>query len=237
MLGIIGAMSVEIKLLIDMMTHCEKETVSKIQFFKGGLFDTDVVVAVSGVGKVNSAICTQTMILKYEPEIIINTGVAGSLTDNLNMGDIVIASSLVQYDIDNTGIGDPAGLIPGIGIIDIPCTEYLVNRFDALATEENDYYCQIGTIATGDQFITNHDKAKWIHDQFGGLACEQEGGSLAQVCYVNDVDFCVIRAISDNANCNSHVDYFEFVQLAARRSASLIKKYVESYTGQRSCSI
>jgi adenosylhomocysteine nucleosidase len=231
MIGIIGAMPVEIGLLVDMMGQCEEETISHIQFYKGSLCGTNAVVAVSGVGKVHAAICAQTMILKYAPEVIINTGVAGSLSTGLTAGDIVVATSLVQYDIDNTVVGDPAGCIPGIGIIHIPCDENLVRRFCALAEEENDYSCQAGTIATGDQFITDEKKAKWIHHTFGALACEQEGGSIAQVCYTNKVAFCVIRAISDSADSDSHIDYFQFKQLAAKRSAGLIQKYIGRYGG------
>jgi adenosylhomocysteine nucleosidase len=228
-IGIIGAMAVEVQLIIDMMERYEEETVSKIQFYKGILSGMDIVVAVSGVGKVNAAVCAQTMILKYAPDIIINTGIAGGLAAGLAPGDIVIASSLVQYDIDNTGVGDPAGLIPGVGLIHIPCAGHLTHRLCALTDNAEDNCCAVGTIATGDRFITDKKTAMWIHETFDALACEQEGGSIAQVCFINDVDFCVIRAISDSADSDSHVDYFEFKQVAAKRSAELIKKYIGLY--------
>lgn len=228
MIGIIGALTIEVKSIVDMMKNCEEETISKVKFYRGDLFGADIVVAISGVGKVQAAITAQTMIIKYVPKIIINTGVAGGLTETLAAGNVVIASSLVQHDIDNSGVGDPLGFLPGIGI-NIPCTEYLVNRFNALAKNINEYDYYVGTIATGDQFIVDSSKVLWIREKFDALACEQEGGSIAQVCYINDIDFCVIRAISDNANGDSHHDYFEFVQRAAARSAELIKNYIQVY--------
>jgi adenosylhomocysteine nucleosidase len=230
MIGIIGALPVEVKLLTDMMARYKEETISGITFYIGSLYEKDVIVAVSGVGKVNAAVCAQTMILRYAPKHIINTGIAGGLTGVLAPCDIVIASSLVQYDIDNTGFGDPQGLIPGLDLINIPCDETLVHRFCALIEEEHDHKCQVGTIATGDQLVTDRDKAIRIHHKFGALACEQEGGSIGQVYYINNIPFCVIRAISDGADSASQIDYFQFKQLAAERSAGLIKKFIELYT-------
>lgn len=229
MIGIIGAMTVEIELLVDMMAQCEEKTISQITYYKGFLCGRNAVVAVSGVGKVHAAVCAQTMILQYAPQIIINTGIAGGLAAGLAPGDIVIASSLVQYDIDNTAVGDPAGFVSGIGLIHMPCADVVAKRLYALAAEENGCRCAFGTIATGDRFVTDGEKAAWIHQQFGALACEQEGGSIAQVCHLNGVPFCAIRAISDGADSASPVDYFQFKQLAARRSAGLIKNYIERF--------
>ena len=122
-IGIIGAMKSEMDAIKAAIEGPEKEVISGIEFIRGSLEGVPVVVATSGIGKVFSGMCAQTMILRYEPEMIINVGVAGSLTSDLNIGDIAVAESVVQHDMDTTGIGDPLGLISGINIIHIPCVE------------------------------------------------------------------------------------------------------------------
>lgn len=121
MIGIIGAMHIEVETVKSLMENKVSETVSGMEFVSGTLFGRKIVVAVCGIGKVAAAMCAQTMILKYSPECIINTGVGGSLDPELHICDVVIAESLVQHDMDTSPLGDPVGLISGINIVNIPC--------------------------------------------------------------------------------------------------------------------
>ena len=119
MIGIIGAMGVEVLALAELLENKKCEKISGIEYMSGTIYGKDVVLAVCGIGKVFAAICAQTMILKYNPDVIINTGVAGTLSDELSIGDIAIADSVVQHDMDTSPLGDPVGMLSDINIIKI----------------------------------------------------------------------------------------------------------------------
>ena len=129
MIGIIGAMQIEIDNLLKIIKNEEVVTISGIKYIKGTIHNKNVVIAKCGIGKVFAAMCAQTMILKFNPEIIINTGVSGGIKD-LDIGDVVIADKVVQHDMDTTPLGDPKGLISGINLIHIPCSKNIVERLD-----------------------------------------------------------------------------------------------------------
>jgi len=226
-IGIIGAMSVEVEMLKDMMENVKVEKISQIDFYCGNLFGNDVIVAVSGVGKVNSAICTQTMILKYSPAAIINTGVAGGISNEISIGDLVIATAVVQHDMDSSPLGDPKGLISGINMIDIPCANYLVELLKKASESIENTNVFTGIIATGDQFINSNEEAHRISDEFSAIATEMEGGSIGHVCYVNGVDFCVVRSISDGGDNLSNMDFVEFLDLAVKKSIELMTNFLK----------
>lgn len=220
-IGIIGAMSVEVAKLKDMMENVKVERISKIDFYCGELCGNEVIVAVSGVGKVNSAICTQTMILKYSPSVIMNTGVAGGISKEIKIGDLVIATAVVQHDMDSSPLGDPVGFISGINMIDIPSANYLVELLKKASETIENTNVFTGIIATGDQFINSNDEIMRISKQFGAIATEMEGGSIGHVCYVNGVDFCVVRSISDGGDDSSNMDFLEFLDIAVKKSIEL----------------
>lgn len=226
MIGIIGAMPVEIESLLNKMKNKSEFIKSNIKYIKGKIENKECVVAQSGPGKVNAAICAQTMILEFSPDYIINTGVAGSMTNNLHISDIAIAINVAQHDIDTSAIGDPIGLIPGINIRKIPCSKYLINLAINSLNKMNLRYSK-GTILTGDQFINNMDRKKYLKEVFDGIACEMEGGSIGQVCYINDVKFIVIRSISDGANQDSACDYEKFVKISAEKSCELVLNLIK----------
>ena len=226
-IGIIGAMSVEVEMLKDMMENVKVEKISQIDFYCGNLFGNDVIVAVSGVGKVNSAICTQTMILKYSPAAIINTGVAGGISNEISIGDLVIATAVVQHDMDSSPLGDPKGLISGINMIDIPCANYLVELLKKASESIENTNIFTGIIATGDQFINSNEEVNRISDEFSAIATEMEGGSIGHVCYVNGVDFCVVRSISDGGDNLSNMDFVEFLDLAVKKSIELMTNFLK----------
>lgn len=226
MVGIIGAMSVEVETLKGAMTDKLSERISGIDFVCGKLCGRDVVVAQCGIGKVFAAMAAQTMILRFGVEMIINTGVAGTLTDKLGIADVAISTSCVQHDMDTSAIGDPVGLISGINIIELPADKVLGDCV-AKAADELGIRCALGVIASGDQFVSSAERKRYIVDNFGAIACEMEGAAIAHVCYVNGVRYVVIRAISDSADGSAHMDYGEFVKIAAENSAKILEKTLE----------
>ena len=220
MIGIIGAMQVEIQGLRSMLTDVQSETISGINFTSGKLEGVPVVLAVCGVGKVFAALCTQTMILRYQVDAVINSGVAGTLCRELSIGDVAISSSVVQHDFDTATLGDPVGLISGLNLVRIPADPRLT-ELARQAVEAQGVNCKVGTIATGDQFLCDNGRKNWIHSNFDAIAGEMEGGSVGQVCYVNHVPFVVIRAISDDADGHAPDNFANFVDRTARTSTAV----------------
>lgn len=228
MIGIIGAMSVEMEKLISLTEQKEETVVGSIRFTKGILFGAEAVLATCGIGKVFAAICAQTMILTYHPHIIINVGVGGTLTDRLSVGDIAIAEALVQHDMDTSPLGDPVGLISGINVVQLPCDAALASELEAIAAELGIRTAR-GVIASGDQFIASAEQKKRITQLFGAIACEMEGAAIGQVCYVNGVKAAVVRAISDSADGSANLSYAEFTKLAAENSAKVMAAFCRRY--------
>jgi adenosylhomocysteine nucleosidase len=227
-IGIIGAMDVEVAELIESMANIKKETISSTVYYEGTLQGKNVVVAKCGVGKVHAAVCAQTMILKYKPDTIINTGVAGSLNSELDIADLVISNNVVQHDMDTSGLGDPIGLISGVNLINIPCPKNLVEKIEKAAKTIENTNVIVGTIASGDQFICNQDKKDYIVNNFNALCAEMEGAAIGHVCYLNNVDFCIVRAISDKADGSAHMDFPEFTKIAAKKSTQLINTLLKN---------
>ena len=227
-IGIIGAMDIEVKELINSMENINKETISNIDFYEGTLQGKNVVVAECGVGKVHAAVCTQTMILKYKPDAIINTGVAGSLSPELDIADIVISDGVVQHDFDVSSFGKPVGQISGIDLIKIPCNDELVKKLQSAAKILEDTNVVVGTIASGDQFISSKKKKDYIVDNFNALCTEMEGASIGHVCYINEVGFCIVRAMSDKADGTAHMDFPSFVEVAVEKSIKIINNFLKS---------
>lgn len=227
MIGIIAAMDVELESLRSLMEAPREETVSGVRFVRGRLEGHAVVTAVCGIGKVFAALTTQTMILRYAPEAVICTGVAGTLTDELSIGSIAVSSCVVQHDIDTSALGDPPGLISGLNLIELPASAPLADRLTDCASALG-IRTKRGPIASGDQFIASAARKAEIVRLFGAIACEMEGGAVAQVCHVNGTPFCVLRAISDSADGSSHMDYPQFVKLAAEQSVKLTRAFLRS---------
>ncbi|MBR2860551.1 MAG: 5'-methylthioadenosine/adenosylhomocysteine nucleosidase [Clostridia bacterium] len=220
MIGIIGAMAVEVEALKSKMQNASAKTVSNIEFTCGLLSGKEVVVAQCGIGKVFAAICAQTMILEFGIDTLINTGVAGTLTKELSVCDVAISCCTVQHDMDTSPIGDPVGLISGINVIKLPASEKLAKLAEE-SVREVGLNCKIGCIASGDQFIAAKEQKEKIISCFGAIACEMEGAAIGHVAYVNKVDYVVIRAISDSADGEAEMDYPTFVKKAAESSAKI----------------
>jgi len=220
-LGIIAAMKIEAELIEAAMRDIVRETCGSIEYCLGKIGNTDVVLAVCGIGKVFAAICAQTMIVKYAPDAIVNTGVGGTLTKKLSVGDVAVSSAMVQHDMDTSALGDPVGLISGPNIIEIPADAALAGKISDIVRGMG-IGTVTGIIATGDQFIAKQEVKDRIVDTFGAIACEMEGAAIGQVCYVNKVPFAVIRAISDDADGGACEDYPAFAKMAAKNSAKAV---------------
>ena len=226
MIGIIGAMSVEVEGLKDKLSDKKTEILGGIEFSYGKISGKEVVVARCGIGKVFAAICAQIMINRFSPDVIINSGVAGSLTEKLGILDVAISTSVVQHDMDTSPIGDPVGLISGINLVEIPADRRLADIVSESADELGIKYLS-GIVASGDQFVATREKKMQIADSFGAICCEMEGAALGQVCYVNSVEYVIIRAISDSLSGDGGMEYSEFVSVAAKRSEELVTSVIK----------
>lgn len=223
MLGIIGAMEVEVKELREMMENPQAQTVAGMTFYQGTIKGKEVVVVRSGIGKVNAGICSQILVDRYQVEGIINTGIAGSLRNEINIGDIVLATVAVQHDVDATGFGYPIGEIPQMGIKEFPADEKLRALAEACSKKANpDIQVFCGRVASGDQFISSKEKKNWIQDNFDAYCTEMEGAAIAQAAYLNNIPYLVVRAISDKADDSANMDYSEFEAKAVENSVRLM---------------
>lgn len=234
MIGIIGAMDKEINGFIDKMENPIERTISSVKFTSGKIYGTECVVAKCGIGKVNAAVCTQTMILEYKPDRIINSGIAGSTSDKIHIGNIVIAENVVQHDFDTTVIGDELATLflpDNTSIKYIPCDTLLFNELKKTCSGLSDIDFITGTIATGDQFIGSKEKRYMINKSIGAIACEMEGGSIGQVCYINKTPFCILRSISDDSTSDDSVEteYNTFADSAAEKAIEIITSYIKEY--------
>ncbi len=227
-IGIIGAMTDEVNEIISMLKDKRTETVSGIEFNLGALYGKNVAVAKCGIGKVFAALCTEAMILKYSPRLVVNSGVGGALDKKLRPCDIVFASRLVQHDMDTSAIGDPVGLVSGINKIYFDADERAVDILSNEAERLGVNYL-VGTVATGDRFISDKADKQIITDRFSAAACEMEGGAVAHAAYVNDTPFAVVRAISDSADGDASMDYPTFLPIAVKTSAALTLALIKQY--------
>ncbi len=232
-IGIIGAMQIEVEAICAAMENTITETVGNMTFVCGDLRGKRVVCAKCGIGKVFAAMCAQTMILRYAPDCIINSGVAGTLSESLSIGQIALAEQVVQHDMDTSPIGDPVGLISGINIIYIPTDPTVTAALAAAVGSESVPYLR-GTVASGDQFICHTADKDRIRSTFETadkpvIACEMEGAAIGQVCYVNGVPYGILRAISDGGDENAFADYPTFLAAAAETATGVMLKFVENW--------
>ncbi len=227
MLGIIGAMDVEVEKLIEKTALPIKTRIANTDFVCGRVENTEVCIAQCSPGKVNAALCAQIMIDKFGVSSIINTGIGCSLSDSVKIKDVVIADDVCQYDIDTTGCGDPPGYISGLGVIKIK-TDALLS--DGLKRAANRCGVSVfgGTIASGDTFISTRELKEKTASAFGAICGEMEGGAIGQVCYANGVPFAVLRTVSDGGDEASQLDYPIFKKIAADISTAIITEYLKA---------
>ncbi len=227
MIGIICALKIEVEGLKALMENPEVTEKAGLEFTSGKISDKDVVLLECGVGKVNAAVGTQIMIDSYKPDVIINSGIAGSLSKDLIIGDIVVATDCVEHDINCTALDEPRGQIwfRDEKRINIPADEEVAKKL-AECCQNLGSTVRKGTVATGDMFITYVRQREAIAYEFGALCCEMEGGAVGHTCYMNKVPFAILRSISDDLKFNKAENYEEFSQLAADKSVKAIKKFI-----------
>ena len=220
-LGIIGAMDVEVATLKENMLSKTLHTVAGMEFCEGKLENADAVVVQCGVGKVNAALCAQILCSCFGVTHIVNTGIAGSLNAELDIGDFVISRDAVYHDMDATNFGYPMCQVPGLSVLAFPADEMLVNAALKAAEAANPGHVRIGRVATGDQFVAEKTLKEKITRNTGAFCTEMEGGAIAHAAWKNGVPFVIIRAISDKADDSAEMDYPTFEAIAARCCASV----------------
>ena len=222
MLGIIGAMEIEVNRIKEQMEDVSVTDKAGMSFFEGKWNGNDVVVVRSGIGKVNAAVCAQILVDTFHADAIINTGIAGSLKNEINIGDIVLSTDAIQHDMDAQGFGYAPGVIPQMEVSDFQADEKLIELAKKCCAEVcPDIQVFTGRVVSGDQFIS-----EWLSSQFEGLCAEMEGAAIAQAAYLNHVPFLIIRAISDKADDSATMDYPEFEAMAAENSVKLLADIV-----------
>lgn len=222
-IGIIGAMEVEVATLKQTMEVEREVSCASLDFAVGRLCGCKVVVVRSGVGKVNAAICAQILVDRFGVDCIINTGIAGSLNADINIGDIVLSTDALEHDMDAVAFGYPVGVIPQMDTSVFVADERL-RSLARLACEavNPDISVFEGRVVTGDQFIADKTKKNWLVSNFHGMCTEMEGAAIAHTAYNNSIPFLIIRAISDKADDSASEDYPAFEAKAVRHSVNLV---------------
>ena len=227
-IGIIGAMEEEVAALKQDMETEEKKEIAGMMFHRGRLCEKEVVVVKSGIGKVNAGICAQILIDRYQVDLIINTGIAGSLDARIDIGDMVISTDALHHDMDATGFGYDPGQIPRMDTFSFPADEKLAALAKTVNEEENpDIHTFLGRIVSGDQFISSKEAKERIKETFQPLCTEMEGAAIAQAAYLNKISYVIIRAISDKADNSAATDYPAFEKQAILHSIRFVKKLIE----------
>ena len=225
MIGIIGAMDEEVAALKEKMEVEKVTDRAGMVFCKGSLGGKDVVIVRSGIGKVNAGICAQILVDRFGVDTLINTGIAGSLDAQIDIGDMVISTDALYHDMDATIFGDPAGQIPRMDTLSFPADEKLIKKAVAANEKANpDIHTFTGRVVSGDQFVASDEVKEKIRSNFGGLCTEMEGAAIAHTAYLNDISYVIIRAISDKADGSASEDYPTFEKKAIAHSVRLVEK-------------
>ncbi len=230
MIGIICAMQVEADGIIALAENTTNEEINGMSFISGKLNGIDIVVVVCGIGKVNAAICAVTLINRYKPELVINSGVAGALSPLVSIGDFVVATKAVEHDMNTTALGNKQGEVsfPDGRIMFFECDKNVSTLLAKCAKELPDTKVVQGIIASGDIFVSDRRKRLLLNDRFGAMACEMEGAAIGHACWCCKTPFAILRAISDDLDENKGVDFVKFCSMAAEKSVSVINLFTKS---------
>jgi len=229
MTGIIGAMESEVKSLCDLLQERKQIQFGGYIFNQGKLFNKDVVVVKSGIGKVNAALCAEVLCLKFGVNQLINTGIAGATGGNLGVFDFVVSSATVYHDFDTTAFGYKPGQVPGMEEqfkADDKMADTVIKAFSGMDFSK-EHKIEKGLIASGDQFISGGERKDYIKKTFNPLCVEMEGSAIAHACSINKVPFVIVRCMSDMAD-ESVKSVYEFNEdVCADMSARLVQKFIE----------
>lgn len=227
-IGIIGAMEQEISLLKEKMEEACITRKASMEFYEGRLHGKQVVVVRSGIGKVNAAVCAQILADVFGVEAIINTGIAGSLKNEINIGDIVLSTDVVQHDMDASGFGYPLGQIPQMDTFSFEADAHLADLAERVCRRVNpEIQVFKGRVASGDQFVSSRRVKEEIKKNFQGFCVEMEGAAIGQTAYLNGIPFLIIRAISDKADDSASVAYETFEKQAILHSVKLTENMLK----------
>lgn len=230
MLGIIGAMNIEVDSLKKEMENPHIKNIAGMDFYEGQVDGKDVVVVKCGIGKVNAAMCTQILSDVFYVDAVINTGVAGSLNNDIDICDIVVSTVAQEHDMDVTPLGYDKGIIPDMDTsvfeADLKLRELAKNSAKNAGLPVKVFE---GKVVSGDRFIGTHEAKKVLRDTFEGDCAEMEGASIAHAAYLNKIPFLIIRAISDKADGGAEMDYHTFEKKAAENSIKLLKEIIKEY--------
>ena len=224
-LGIIGAMDLEVETLVAALENKKARRVAGSTFYEGKLSGLDAVVVQCGVGKVNAATCAQIMCSVFGVTALVNTGVAGSLSNELDIGDILVSTDAMHHDFDCSPVGYAPGQIPGLDMLAFKADEKLSALAFEAAEQVNPGHTKQGRVASGDQFIAGKAIKERIIALAGAKCTEMEGAAIAQTAYRNNVPFVILRAISDKADDSAEMDYPTFERIAADRCAKVVMAF------------
>ena len=226
------------------MQTAKTHTIEKLRFATGTLNNQDVVIASTGIGKVNAAMTATLAIEHFRPNQVIFTGVAGGLNPDLYLGDIVIAQKTAQHDlgklasteIENFGVRNPITgkrnpvFFPAdprlLKIAETAQAHVELSAFDTPGGQRHPRIVT-GTVVTGDIFVAFDPKRTALHENLGADAVEMEGASVAQICWQHNIPCLVIRSLSDNAGSDATEDFKKYYKIAARNSAALVTQIVD----------
>lgn len=225
--GIIAAMQEEMEEIKNIMENIEEKKIYELIFFEGKINNSNVVLVEAGVGKVNATRVTQVLIDNFNIEAIINVGSGASANEELQIGDIIIGKTLVQHDFDITAFGHPKGYISNVGE-NVKSDDSLIERMEHTISElsNNEYKVKIGTIASGDIFCTDVQMKEKIRSKFNADVIEMESAAIAQVCKLDNKPFLIIRSISDVPNGKNEITFDEFLKLASKRCAEILRNFI-----------
>lgn len=222
-LGIIGAMSMEVETLVTSMTDSTQREIAGSKFYEGTLEGLPCVVVQCGIGKVNAALCAQILCSSFGVTHLVNTGIAGSLCNDLDIADLLVSRDAMYHDFDCVHFGYPYGQVPGLDTLTFPADDLLLAYAFQAAETVNPGHTKIGRVASGDQFIAEKEKKAFIIEKTCAMCTEMEGAAIAQTAYRNHVPFVILRAISDKADDSAQMDYPTFETLSAHRCAQVTR--------------
>lgn len=225
--GIIGAMDIEVARLKADMEITREVRKARMTFCEGSLKGQQIVVVESGIGKVNAAVCAQILVDDFGVNTVINTGIAGSLNAQIEIGDIVISTDVVHHDVDAVNFGYAPGQVPEMEVYSFEADKQMADLAEKVCHEVNPEISVFrGRVVSGDQFISDRAVKNRITEQFHGLCTEMEGAAIAQTAYLNQIPFVIIRAISDKADDSACEDYPTFERKAAEHSVRLVEGFL-----------
>ncbi len=225
-LAIMGAMREEIEPLLEFFQDVKKIEYGKNIYYETSYKGLELIIAYSKIGKVNAALTASVLIEKFKAQKLLFSGVAGAVNEELRIGDILYATKLAQHDLDITAFGHPYGYVPEGSGVYVASDEGL-NQLALDTAKEMDIKLHSGIIATGDQFVCDEEKKRWIKQTFEADAIEMEGSAVAVVCDSLNIPFFILRAISDGAGMNAEFDFDTFLKKSAKQSAKFLIKILD----------